>query len=112
MKSIFGNQIRIMREKAGLTQETVASAIGMTRQRYDMIEKGVADISYDIICRIANFFEVSTREITDACESVQKVQFKSGGYSVESFEQIEEMIAFFYANKSLYYRVNNSNVAV
>ncbi len=106
MKTLIGEQIRKLREAKGITQEQIAERLNMSRQRFARIEKGLSDISYDIILAIAEYLGVSTRDITDICESNSATSFRSGGASVATFEEIEEMLNFFYANKSLYNRMN------
>lgn len=109
MKILIGEQIRKLRELRNVTQEEIASALGMSRQRFARIEKGVADISYDCILAISNYLGVEPHQITDVCENVSLVSYRIGEVPTASFDQIHEMIAFFYANKSLYKRMNPEN---
>lgn len=109
MKLLIGEQIRKLREARKVTQEEISEALGMSRQRFARIEKGVADISYDHILAIASYLDIDPRQITDVCESVGAVSYRSGNAPTASFDKIKEMIAFFYANKSLYKRMNPEN---
>ena len=109
MKALIGEQIRKLRETHNVTQEQIAVELGMSRQRFARIEKGLADISYDTIVAIADFLKVSTKEITDVCNDVSSAAFRAGSASITSFSPIEEMVKFFYANKSLYNRMNPEN---
>ena len=58
MKALLGEQIRKIREMHNVTQEQIAEELGMSRQRFARIEKGLSDISYDVIVAIANFLEI------------------------------------------------------
>lgn len=106
MKFLIGEQIRKLREARKVTQEEISDALGMSRQRFARIEKGIADISYDNIVAIAEYLRIDPKQITEVCDSKTAVSYRSGNASPESFEKIEEMITFFYANKSLYKRMN------
>lgn len=106
MKLLIGEQIRKLREARKVTQEDISYALGMTRQRFARIEKGIADISYDNILAIAKYLNVAPQQITDVCDNKATVSYRSGNASAASFEKIEEMITFFYANKSLYKRMH------
>ena len=109
MKALLGEQIRKIREMHNVTQEQIAEELGMSRQRFARIEKGLSDISYDVIVSIANFLGISPKEITDICEIASSASFRTGKSSTETFKTVEEMISFFYANKSLYNRMNVEN---
>lgn len=106
MKLLIGEQIRKLREIHKVTQEEIANALGMSRQRFARIEKGIADISYDHIVAIANYLGVAPQQITDVYDSKVTVSYRNSSASTTSFDKIQEMVTFFYANKSLYKRMN------
>lgn len=106
MKILIGEQIRKLRELNKVTQEEIADALGMTRQRFARIEKGISDISYETILKIADYLKVSAQEIIDVCEKSTTVSYRNKNSSTASFEKIEEMLTFFYANKSLHQQMN------
>jgi transcriptional regulator with XRE-family HTH domain len=49
----IGNRIREAREAAGISQETLATRIEMTRTNYARIEHGKANVTIDSLMRIA-----------------------------------------------------------
>jgi putative transcriptional regulator len=53
------NKIKVYRAMHDLTQETLATELGVTRQTILAIEKGKYDPSIDLAFRIARFFSVS-----------------------------------------------------
>jgi len=53
MAGIIGRRIRTERESAGLSQETVAVQIGMTRTNYARVEQGRTNVTIDTLLRIA-----------------------------------------------------------
>lgn len=57
MKEIIKNQVYEFRIKSGITQETLAEAIGVTRQTIIAIEKGNYTPSILLALKIAKFFK-------------------------------------------------------
>lgn len=59
----IGRRIRAAREAAGLSQDAVATKIGMTRSNYARIERGATNITIESLVRIAKGIgaEVSVR---------------------------------------------------
>lgn len=51
-----GKRIKKMRKKAGMTQEELADAIGMTREALARIETGKNSTSVDGIINFAHYF--------------------------------------------------------
>ena len=58
-----GKRIKEMRKKAGMTQEELADAIGMTREALARIETGKNGTSVDGIINFAHYFKTSTDNI-------------------------------------------------
>ena len=58
-----GKRIKEMRKKAGVTQEELADAIGMTREALARIETGKNGTSVDGIINLAHYFKTSTDNI-------------------------------------------------
>ncbi len=57
------NSVHTKRKAAGLTQEDLAVAIGVTRQTIISIEKGNYVPSVLLAIKIADFFKVSVEEV-------------------------------------------------
>ena len=106
MKTAIGKRIRAIREQKGLTQEAVASALAISRQKLARIEKGENDISYDTILKLASVFDINAREITEFDEQEAAEAFRLGGNGKGDFSRIEEIVDMFFANKSLYTCMN------
>lgn len=108
MKKEIAATIKKLRTEKGITQQDAAKALNMTRQRFSRIENGIADISYDVILQISNLFKVDIKDILSVKESSAPMYRKTDD-SVSDFSAIEEIINFFYANKSLYDKINSEN---
>lgn len=63
MKEIVKNIVYELRTKAGVTQETFAEAIGVTRQTVIAIEKGNYTPSVMLALKIARFFKKNVEDI-------------------------------------------------
>jgi len=63
-----------LRVKAGLTQETVASKIGISRSSYGHIETGVRNPTYFQAKQLAKEFGVLVEDIFFECDSFRMKQ--------------------------------------
>lgn len=106
MKETLGQKIRELREERNLTQEFVAKTLNMSCQKLTRIEKGQADISYGLILKLAEIFEVETNEITKIVQKRKKEMFRSDENSTSSFLEVENIVDMFFANMNLYNRMN------
>ncbi|HCR44673.1 MAG TPA: XRE family transcriptional regulator [Ruminococcaceae bacterium] len=59
----FGERIKSMRRKKGLSQEKFALLINMDRTYYASVESGKRNVSIDNIKKIADGLEVSVGEL-------------------------------------------------
>jgi putative transcriptional regulator len=57
------NRIKVLRAMHDLTQEELASRIGVTRQTIIAIEKGKYDPSLDLAFKIAGYFQMTVEDI-------------------------------------------------
>jgi len=106
MNEVLGNRIRLLRESQNMTQESVAEKLGMSRQRYARIEKGINDISYDFILKVSSVLGVNSDEVTSVVKNLEprKVEFRNLAGAQPTFDTVSNMLDLFYANKSLYDR--------
>ncbi|WP_306565158.1 XRE family transcriptional regulator [Flavobacterium lindanitolerans] len=57
--SLFSDNIRTLRTKKGISQESIAKNLEITRERYVKYEYGTSEAPYDILKRIAHFHHIS-----------------------------------------------------
>jgi len=107
MNEVLGEKIRDLRESRNFTQEDVAQKLGMSRQRYARIEKGINDISYDFILKAALVLGVEAEDITSAARNIEsrRAVYRNISGMQPTFDTVNDMIDLFYANKKLYYSV-------
>ena len=60
---LMQNRIKVLRAIHDLTQEDLASRIGVTRQTIIAIEKGTYDPSLDLAFKISGYFQQSIEDI-------------------------------------------------
>ncbi len=63
MREIISNKVYELRSKAGITQEALAEAVGVTRQTVIAIEKGNYTPSVILALKIAKFFKEPLEKI-------------------------------------------------
>lgn len=52
-------RIKELREDKDLLQKNIAMLLGITQQQYSRIEKGINELSYDGLDKLADFYNVS-----------------------------------------------------
>lgn len=63
--NLFGQRIRELRTKRGLSQEKLAELTGFHRTYIGMIERGERNLSLSNVATLADFFELSVSELLD-----------------------------------------------
>lgn len=104
MNELLGARIKSLREVRGVKQEELAKEIDCTRQTYAKIEKGLTDISYSTITKIAKALHAKPEEITSAINETPVVPI------MDKFEFISNMLDTFLTHKKLYNSVRQVNI--
>lgn len=63
MSAILQNRVADLRQSKGITQETLAEAVGVTRQTIIAIEKGNYHPSIDLALKLAGYFRKPVESI-------------------------------------------------
>lgn len=113
MSYAMGRRINEIRMQKKMNQEDIASALGISRQRFARIESGQSEISYDMIRKAAEYFAVPVSSITSADEDIDlKLYFRdvqnAGGLDT-SVAKIVDILKTFHAHEKLYYRMKGKN---
>lgn len=72
MDNIVGTNIKLLREKLGLTQEAVALYLDVTRQQFIRYEKGETSISSEKLTKLSDLFSVDEYDFYD--ENLSNIQ--------------------------------------
>ncbi|WP_438447715.1 helix-turn-helix domain-containing protein [Gorillibacterium sp. sgz5001074] len=119
-----GDKIAALREKRGLTQEDLASKIGISRASLSHYEKSRRDPDYTILTKLADYFKVSidyllgrtedpsnisdlgVREFTEHMELSDEQILDKFAFTVDGRkltpEESRRFIAFIRAERSMY----------
>lgn len=63
MKELVSNKVYKLRKEAGITQEEIAEAVGVTRQTIIAMEKGNYSPSVLLALKVAVFFNKTVEEV-------------------------------------------------
>ena len=66
------NRIRQLREKRGLTQETLATELEITQQQLSKYEMNIASIKVESLKKVAAYFNVTTDYLLGTSDVKQK----------------------------------------
>jgi len=82
---VFGDRLKILREKQGLSQKDMAAALGMGTSTITKYERHERQPDFETLIKIADFFQVSTDILLD--------RYKEGSKE----EAITQIITMIYA---------------
>ncbi len=113
MSYSIGRRIYELRSQRKVSQEEIASSLGISRQRFARIENGQSEISYSLLQKAADYLGVSVNDITSAGEDVDlKLFFRDFGNSNaidESVGKIIDILKTFHAHEKLYIRMKEKH---
>ena len=105
MSEVIGSRIKALRSSRKYTLEHMAEQIGISKQRYVLLENGDSCISLEIIAKIAAILDVTIRDITGAAGETSE-NIRPDKAEETSFHRIMTMMDLFYANKHMYRRLH------
>ena len=53
------NRVKDLREDRDLTQQQIATAIGITQRKYSYVETGTQPLTDELLIRLSNYYRVS-----------------------------------------------------
>ncbi len=65
----LGEELKQLREDLGLTQKDIATAIGIKRTTYNSYENSKTVPKYDVVKKIAKFYELSVKNYSEEPKS-------------------------------------------
>lgn len=100
----FGNRIREVREKAGFTQEYLASELGVSQRAYSKLETGETQIKGEVLFQIAKVLSVDLIDLIPQEPALTYYNYKThNGHAIGHFigdvEKIEELYKTVIASK-------------
>jgi transcriptional regulator with XRE-family HTH domain len=117
MNYAIGVRIKELRTKHQVSQEQMAEALCMTRQRYARLEKGQVDISYLLIKKIADYMGIPIREITSVEQENRELvtyfrEKDSFSDVLDSVAKVQEILHCFHAHEKLYNKIREREESV
>ena len=88
MKNSLSERLKFYRKSLGLTQEQVASAIGVNRSTYTYYEKGSSSPNLASLMQLSSLFGVEYSDLIWENDNVLRVA------QSDPFESVEDMIPF------------------
>ena len=62
---LLGKRLKTLRENRELSQENLADELKVSQPAYSKWESDQTDISYQTLCKIAKFYEITVSELLD-----------------------------------------------
>lgn|SRR5690554_855041 len=104
MNELLGSRIKLLRTANDMTQEQLAEALGVSRQKFARIENGNNSITLDVLSKIAEALDVTVNDITKVLDEEPSISYRVNETN-SSAEEIFDMLDLFYANKHIYQRL-------
>ncbi len=96
---LFGNRISSLRMARGLTQEEMATAVGITRASLSHYEKNRRSPDYDTLNKFANFFQVTVDYLMGRTKDAEKTLDREVREFVDQLELSDEALLSKFALK-------------
>ena len=92
----FNENLRLARERKGISQKDIAENIGVAKSTYSLYESGNREPNVQTIKRIADFLNVSADELLGIDDEPQTIaaHFDGDEYTEDELEEIRNFAAF------------------
>lgn len=97
----FNENLKIARERKGLSQKDIAESIGVARSTYSLYESGNREPNVQTIKKIADILNVSADELLGIDDEPQTIagHFDGDEYTEEELDKIKEYASFIKASR-------------
>ena len=92
----FNENLKIARERKGLSQKDIAEGIGVAKSTYSLYESGNREPNVQTIKKIADILNVSADELLGIDDEPQTIaaHFDGDEYTEEELDEIKQFAAF------------------
>ena len=92
----FNENLRLARERKGISQKNIAENIGVAKSTYSLYESGNREPNVQTIKKIADFLNVSADELLGIDDEPQTIaaHFDGDEYTEDELEEIRNFAAF------------------
>lgn len=97
----FNENLKVARERKGISQKELAENIGVAKSTYSLYESGNREPNVQTIKKIADVLNVSADELLGIDDEPQTIaaHFDGDEYTEEEIAKIKEFAAFVKANR-------------
>ncbi len=97
----FNENLKIARERKGLSQKDIAESIGVAKSTYSLYESGNREPNVQTIKKIADILNVSADELLGINDEPQTIaaHFDGDEYTEEELDKIKEYASFIKASR-------------
>jgi len=83
-------KLRELREKKGVLQSEISKYLSVTRESYSMYETGKRQMSFETLCLLANYFEVSTDYLLGRQDALPSFLNEEERIVIAQYRELEE----------------------
>lgn len=93
---MFSAKLSKLRKEKGISQKQCALNLGVDSSKYNKWENGKNRPSYDMVCRLANFFDTTTDYLLGASDERYKDEYKNfDNWKKEFMDEIRDKLLNF-----------------
>lgn len=117
---MFNTRLQILRKSKRLTQDELASRLGVNRGTYANYERGHRQPDFETLVKIADYFDVTTdyllgrNEKTSASEIKSPIPFDQIGITEEDFKKLstyqQEVLEWAVNADGLFFKYKTDNI--
>ncbi|TBV87128.1 MULTISPECIES: helix-turn-helix domain-containing protein [unclassified Lysinibacillus] len=110
---MLGVRLKYLRKSNNKTQQDIADILGITRPAYTAYEQGKRNPDYEILEKIADYYNVSTDYLLGRTENKEALH-KQAGISDDDYNNLsayqKEVINFFLTRENLFFKNQPENL--
>lgn len=110
---MLGVRLKYLRKSNNKTQQDIADILGITRPAYTAYEQGKRNPDYEILEKIADYYNVSTDYLLGRTENKEALH-KQAGISDDDYNNLsayqKEVIDFFLTRENLFFKNQPENL--
>lgn len=110
---MLGVRLKYLRKSNNKTQQDIADILGITRPAYTAYEQGKRNPDYEILEKIADYYNVSTDYLLGRTENKEALH-KQAGITDDDYNNLsayqKEVIDFFLTRENLFFKNQPENL--
>lgn len=110
---MLGVRLKYLRKSNNKTQQDIADILGITRPAYTAYEQGKRNPDYEILEKIADYYNVSTDYLLGRTDNKEALH-KQAGISDDDYNNLsgyqKEVIDFFLSREDLFFKNQPDNL--